>query len=213
MRKIRTGKRTIGTLCKCAVVVAALIFGSARSAESYRSEAVKAAFLYRFTGYIEWPESALQTDHFTIAVLGSDAVSDELSELMAQRHIKNLPARVRLIESARQVEGAHILYVGPEYSGDLQALAVQLATQPTLIVTEHARGLDQGGVVNFLMVDRRVRFEVSLAAARRRGIKVSSELLSVAARVRGVSLRAPMPCVPPFPPNLHGECAAQVAQL
>jgi hypothetical protein len=164
--------------------------------EIYREEAVKAAFLNRFTGYIEWPSAALASSSFTIAVLGGGEVADELSKLTAQRSIKNRPARVLKVRSADQATDAHILYVGPEYAGDLRSVVRTLTSRPVLIVTDSASGLDDGSAVNFMLVDRRVRFEVSLSAAHRAGIKISSDLLAVAARVRGSTLRPARKCWP-----------------
>ena len=166
------------------------------AAEPYREDVIKAAFLYRFTGYMEWPAEALKGDSFTIAVIGGNSVADELNKLNAQHAIKNLPIRVRSIDAARQAIDVQILYVGPQYTGNVQQLTESLATLPILIVTDLPSGLDDGGTVNFMIVDRRVRFEVSLAAAQRAGIKVSSELLAVAARVRGSSLLSDPGCVP-----------------
>ena len=168
------------------------------AAEPYREDAVKAAFLYRFTGYIEWPEQVLQSrPQFTIAVLDGDSVAKELSRLLTRRAIKNMPARVKKIDSPRQVGDAQMLYVGTDYAGNRREFISALAGKPVLIVTDHPRGLDDGGAVNFMRVDRRVRFEVSLTAAQNAGIKVSSELLSVATRVRGAQLRTQMACATP----------------
>jgi hypothetical protein len=77
--------------------------------------------------------------------------------------------------------------VGPGHDSELSLTGI--TSRPVLVVTENDRGLDQGGEINFLLVDRRLRFEVSLLAADRAGLKISSELLSVAVRVRGSRLR------------------------
>ena len=96
------------------------------AAESYREDVVKAAFLHRFTGYMEWPAEALKGESFTIAVIGGNSVADELNRLIAQHAIKNLPMRVRNIDAARQAIDAQILYVGPEYTGNIQQLTGSL---------------------------------------------------------------------------------------
>jgi hypothetical protein len=190
--------------------VFALIVFSAPSwpADVYQEDAVKAAFLYRFTGYIEWPDSALQTTQFTIAVLDADAVAAELGRLLPDRQIHGLPARVRIIHSPAEIDGAQMLYVGAQYRGEVAAVAAQLAAQPLLLVSDRDGGLDQGAAVNFLLVDRRVRFEISLDAALRVGLRVGSALLSVATRVRGAP-RSERPCVAAF----DGECSPLLAAV
>lgn len=180
--------------------------------EIYPADSVKAAFLYRFTGYVDWPGEALSQSEFTIAVLGSDAITEELGKLLQQHSIKNLPARVRAIRSAGELAGAQMLYVGTQYAGDLRSLIDSLASQPVLVVTDSQRGLDDGSTVNFLLADRRVRFEISLSAAARAGLKLRPDLLAVAAHVRG-GPRSELFCMPLFPGDARPPaCRPWVAQ-
>jgi hypothetical protein len=183
----------------CALAVAA----SAGAQERYREDAVKAAFLYRFTGYVEWPEAALSKSHFTIAVLGSAEITRELERLLPGRTIKDLPARVRRIERVRELGDAQMLYVAASRLSEIRAIVSELGTKSVLVVTDHPRGLDAGGAVNFISLDRRVRFEISVPAAMRAQLKVGGELLSVAARVRGAPERADSSCAD----DVHCGCA------
>jgi hypothetical protein len=194
------------------LLAALMLIAQPTHSEVYSEEAVKAAFLNRFTGYMEWPSAAQAPSTFTIAVLGGSAVADELSKLLAQRRIKNLPARVLTVRSAAQASDAHMLYVGPEYAGDLRAVVKTLASRPVLIVTDSARGLDAGSALNFMLVDRRVRFEVSLSAAHQAGIKISSDLLAVAARVRGTNLRPEKACWPALISDRWQDCILRTAR-
>jgi hypothetical protein len=188
--------------------------GPVNAAQPYSEDAVKAAFIYRFTGFMEWPPDALQAQQFTIAVLGSEPVARQLSKVLAQRPVKGLPARVVTVASAQQARGAQLLYVGPEYAGDLRAVVEAVGPRPVLVVTDHPAGLDDGSAVNFVRVDRKVRFEVSLPAAKRAGIKVSPGLLSVAAQVRGHQLRTGVRCLPygANPVSLQ-SCTVRMAHL
>jgi hypothetical protein len=157
----------------------------ADGAESYSEDAVKAAFLYRFTGYVDWPPQALTDAQFTIAVLDADGVAAELGRLLQNRQVQNRLAQVRPIKTIKELNGAQMLYVGASHRDDLRHLIAALAVRPVLIVTSVEGGLDAGSTVNFLLIDQRVRFEISLDAAERSGLKVASELLAVAIRVRG----------------------------
>jgi YfiR/HmsC-like len=170
------------------VVLAALltVMIPARSADVYRETAVKAAFIYRFTGYVEWPPANAQPQSFTIAVLGSKPLAEELERLVAGRAIKDRAAQVRIVNSAEQASDAQVLYVGNGFDGDLARAIEPIAGKPVLVVTDDPHGLDAGAALNFVIVDRRVRFDVALPAAQRAGLKISSELLGVAANVRGV---------------------------
>jgi hypothetical protein len=171
----------------CVALLLCAAFMPAQSAEVYEAAAVKAAFLYRFTGYVDWPPAALGKPVFTIAVLDSDAVAGELARLLPEHPVKDLPAQVRVIHSIREAAGAEMLYVGSVYTGNLHALIDSLGTRPVLVVTDRDGALDEGSAVNFLMVDRRVRYEISLTAAANAGLQVEPALLSVAVRVLGAS--------------------------
>jgi hypothetical protein len=84
---------------------------------------------------------------------------------------------------------AQILYIGPYHRAQLRNLLHSVRGKQMLVVTDEEHGLDAGSSINFLEMDRRVRFEVSLEAAQRAGLSVNSELLSVAARVQGSRLQ------------------------
>jgi hypothetical protein len=179
-----------------------------------REDAVKAAFIYRIAGYVEWPPAALAKPEFTIAVLGSDRVAAELTRLLAQRSLKHLPARARTISSPAAAKDAHILFIGKSYVGDVQALIDSLGAKPVLVVTDDIDGLEHGAAVNFVPMDRRVRFEISLSAANRAGLKIGADLLSVAARVRGAPLRSDVRCGPSGTWDDFGVlCVPRVAAL
>ena len=143
---------------------------------------------------LRWPASTTR-NQFTIAVIGSDAVAAELAKLLPGRDVKGVPIGVRQIRSMKEVGDAKILYVGSEFTGDVRELITH-APAHVLVVTDRGDGIDDGSAVNFMLVDRRVRFEISLNAAESQGLKVSSELLSVAARVVGVPQRSETLCEP-----------------
>jgi len=177
--------RLLGALCAC--LLACWPLGAA---DVHDEDEVEAAFLSRFAGYVEWPAEALAGQDFTIAVMGSNTIVEELQRILQHHTLKNLPAQVRRIRSLGELHDAQILFVGPEFNDDLKSIISRVAKHPVLLVSASDHGLDDGSCVNFLFVDRRVRFEVSLTAADRGGLRVSSELLSVAVRVQGRNMRS-----------------------
>lgn len=172
-------------------------------AQSVSEDSVKAAFLYRFTDYVQWPAPALQSAQFTIAVLDDPAVAADLEHIVVAHQVKGRTVQVKLIHKPKDAADAQVVFVG---SGDEDAhrrFIAGLAGHPVLIVTDEEHGLEEGSTVNFMLIDHRLRFEISLTAAARSGLKISSELLSVAARVEG-RLRSDIHC-----PKSH--CAMTVA--
>jgi hypothetical protein len=179
-RRVRIALTMLAGLC-----MAGAGGGSAAQAQTYSEDAVKAAFLYRFAGYVDWPAAALSDPQFTIAVLDADGVATELGRLLQNRQIQNRPAQVRSIKNIREVNNAQMLYIGTAYREDLRRAVASVGGKPVLVVTSADAGLDAGSSVNFLLIDQRVRFEISVDAAQSAGLRVASELLAVAVRVRG----------------------------
>lgn len=147
---------------------------------------VKAAFLYKFLAYVDWPASAFpQPDTpITIGVLGADAIAAELQQITNGRTVNDRPIAVRRMREGESVAGLNVLFVGRADKGRLPQLARTAQARSVLTVTENAGGLEQGSVINFLIAEGRVRFEISVEAAERSGLKLSSRLLAVAQLVR-----------------------------
>jgi YfiR/HmsC-like len=157
----------------------------AQSAEPYSEDAVKAAFIYRFAGFVDWPRQVEPIPTFTIAVMGSKEVASRLEALVADRKLHGRPVSVKRVSTVQEARNTQILYIGPNHMGNLGHLVRAVRGRSILVVTDAPSGLESGSSINLLMVDQRVRFEVSNEAARRAGLNISSGLLSVAVRVQG----------------------------
>lgn len=169
-----------------AVTPAAAWAGEAQAAEISQQQ-VEAAYLYKFGGYVTWPDKtfAAPDSPIVIGVAGADSVADNLAALVAGRSIGDRPVVVKRIHSEEQLTGVHILFVGTASPALSSALLESSRKRPILVVTEGEDGLAQGSAVSFVMVDERVRFDVSLDAVQANGLKLSSLLLSVAHAVKG----------------------------
>jgi hypothetical protein len=201
-------------LITAAALVAGLGAGiPAWSAETYSPDVVKAAYLVRFAGYVDWPDQVPAGTPFIIAILGAPGVARELRHLLPGHPVHGLNAEVREISGAQDLGKPQILYVGEGRAEYLRTAvpAGQLAS--VLVVTDEEGGLNAGSALNFLTIDRRVRFEVSLTAADRSGLKISSDLLGVAVRVRGGGRQSRDSCPPvdTFDPDDDG-CTIWVVQ-
>ena len=147
---------------------------------------IKAAFLYKFLGYVEWPPGVLgpSTAPIGIGVLGNDAIANELRTMVAKRRVGQHPIEVRAVAEASALDGVRLLFIGSGEIAALARLASDAHRRSVLLVTDFDRALEDGSVINLVVVDNRVRFEVSLAAAERSGLKLSSRMLGVALWVR-----------------------------
>jgi len=160
--------------------VAAQTSGSVRASE----QTIKAAYLCKFAGYVEWPGGpATAGVPLTIGVLESAAMADELQRITNGRTINERPVRIRRVSAEDSLADLHILFVGERDRERLDRLLLPAQALPILTVTDSDAGQAAGSIINFTVEQQRVRFEVSLQAAERSQLKLSSRLLSVAQRV------------------------------
>ena len=147
---------------------------------------IKAAFLYKFTGYVEWPKSSFKDANspIIIAVVGADEIADELRHMVSGRTVQSRPLTVIEVNKESDLNGVHMLFIGRDASARLARLLEAVRQRPILTVTDSPDGLDRGGIINFVMVKRRVQFEIAIDAAEKVGLVLSSRLLSVALRVK-----------------------------
>ena len=118
-----------------------------------------------------------------IGVVGADAVHAELEQTVTGRSVQGRPLATRQVIEGGPVDGVHMLFVGRSVAPERSVWLQSLRGRPVLIVTESTEGLPPISALNFVIVDGRVRFEASLPAAERSGLRLSSRLLAVAERV------------------------------
>ncbi len=181
MLKTRWGRKN-PSLARALLIVFTLTGASLAQAAQFSVEAVKAAYLFRFAQYVEWPSQAAELP-FVIAVSGADDVAAHLERLLPGMTVNGHRAVVRRVTRPQELDGVHILYIGANAFSRTRTLRERAIERPILVVTDNERGLDGGGVINFIELNRNLRFEISLNAADRSGLKINSALLSVAARV------------------------------
>jgi hypothetical protein len=137
---------------------------------------VKAAFLYNFAKFVEWPAGTFPNaaDPVAICILGQDPFGGSLEQVVAGRMIETHPIVVRHLGSAKQAAGCHILFFGRG-----SAPASEVANAGILTVGDSDSSED-GAVIYFRLEAGKVRFEISLQAAERENVRISSRLLSLA---------------------------------
>lgn len=171
-------------LAACLLLVAAPWRAQAQRAEATEAS-VKAAFLYKFAGYVEWPPDALAGPGtpFTIGVIGADAVAEALAQIAPGRSVAGHPVALKQLGEGDPAKGVQLLFVGGANPGRYAALIAAAQKGGALVVTESERGLAAGAAINFVPANEHVGFEVSLESAQRSGLRISSRMLAVARRV------------------------------
>jgi hypothetical protein len=145
---------------------------------------VKAAFLYKFLGYADFPAGSFAdaATPVSIGVVGADDMAIELTRIAAGRLVGGRMITVRALREQDLAQPLHVLFVAGQ--DDARAARLLRAANAQLTVTECDGGLRSGSIINFTIVDDRVRFDVSLDAAEKKNVKLSSRLLTVANRVQ-----------------------------
>lgn len=171
------------------VLLSAMSFAAAAPGEVRASaDGVRAAFLYKFGSYVEWPAEAFAAgDTFVIGVVEAEALAAELTRVVAGRSIGGRPVAVRRLRAGDALDGLAMVYIGEVERAELAGLLAALQGRPTLAVTENEDALALGTMINFVLVDGKLRFDVALAPARAGSLRISSRLLGVARTVKEAS--------------------------
>jgi hypothetical protein len=171
--------------CALSVVLAGGVASPAKAdtlADEYR---VKAAFLYKFGSYIEWPDRsfARADSPIAIGVMGADMLADELAQIVAGRNVNGRPVLVRRLRPGNSIAGLHVLFIGRTDRGRLAEILAAARGQALLTVTESDEALELGSMINLVVVEDKVRFDVALSPSESSNLKISARLLGVARKV------------------------------
>jgi hypothetical protein len=147
---------------------------------------VKIGFLYNFAKFVEWPSGTFPGPEapLTITILGSDPFCDALERSLQGKTVNARPVAIRRLRRVDPENAGQILFIGPSVGKETGAVLATLRTVPVLTVGDMAGFAALGGIINFIIEDQKVRFEVNLDAAERARLRVSSQLLTVARIVR-----------------------------
>ena len=168
---------------RISILVSFLAVAVTAAAQSARAPEyqVKAAFLYNFAKFVEWPSPALSSStSFRICVLGRDPFGDALSNIVQGKAISGHSILSMQVQSAAEARSCHVLFLSQSDPETLKQGLERLRGLPILTVGESPDFLPLGGMINFVLEQDRVRFEINLAAAERHHLKLSSKLLAVA---------------------------------
>lgn len=184
-------KRLGSATCARVFILLALVAAFSWSPESRAQSAlqreyeIKAAYLYNFINYIDWPAGALPPEGgtITIGIVGESRFGPALEPLNGKQ-IKGRTLAVKQIPSGKELEQCQIVFICPSEKSRLPEILGQLKDARVLTVSEIEGFAEQGGIINFISEHNKVRFEINPDAARRTGLNVSSELLKLAKLVK-----------------------------
>jgi YfiR/HmsC-like len=148
---------------------------------------VKAAYIYNFGKFVKWPaaSAASQSGFFSICVLDGDPFGSVMQSTLAGQSIGGGPVIVKSITKPHDATDCRILFISSADESRLQEILSTLGQSSVLTVSDIPDFSKRGGMIQFILEGDRVRFEVNRASAEGAGLTLSSDLLKVAAAVRG----------------------------
>lgn len=178
----------------CAMALAALLSLSdtaASWAQASRSleYQVKAAFLFRFAQFVDWPPDTFPGAEtpLNFCVIGKDPFRGVLETTLAGKKVGTHAARVLHVDKILQAQGCHLLFVGEDFSVHLPELIASLHNSAIVTIGDADRFAEQGGMIGFFWEDEKIRFDINLEAAEKTKLRISARLLSLARTVIGGS--------------------------
>lgn len=164
----------------------ALFPGKASAADESVEYAVKAAFLYKFGSFVEWPATAFAspTSPFQLCIAGEDPFGPTLDRAVNGQRIAQRPVEVRRLKIVKPDSGCHIVYLATSEAQRLPQIVEALRGSSVLTVSDGRSPGVATGIINFVIKDDRVRFDIDDEAAAQNRLAISSKLLSVALNVK-----------------------------
>lgn len=143
---------------------------------------IKAAYLFNFLKFVEWPGDAFADPlaPIVIGVVGEDPFGSALPEVIVGKTVQGRDLVIRRYHAGESLRGATILFISESERKRLPQVLAGLQGSSVLTVSDIGGFLEAGGMIQFLSENDRVRFAINVDATSRVGLKVSSKLLSLA---------------------------------
>lgn len=178
------GRRRLGA----ALGAICLALSAGGSAQGPSEHQVKAAFLFNFARFVDWPANAFADPGapYQLCVLGQDPFGPDLEATIGKKTVNGRGFRIVRATDVRDLAGpCHIVFVAESEADRPKETLKRLSAEGVLTVSEIEGFAELGGVINFIVVDDKVRLEINLDAAERARLQVSSQLLKLARVVHG----------------------------
>ena len=146
-------------------------------------EKMEAAFIYNFASLVNWPAS-YQSGDFVIAVLGNSPIIKDLEDIAKAKKAGAQTIVVKKIGSASEIGNAQIVFIPDGQKGKLGDVVTQTASTSALIISESSGLAAKGSVINFILVDEKLRFELNESKATAKSLKLAPNLVKLGIPVK-----------------------------
>jgi len=157
--------------------------GDGRAQESQPTEyQIKAAFLFNFAKFVQWPAGAIAgvTSPIVVGILGENPFHDDLARTIRNKTIDEHPMVIKEFHSPTEATNCHILFISTSEKNRLPEILKDLKGTSVLTVSEMEHFTESGGMINFVLIGKKIRFQINNDEAAKAGLKISSKLMSLA---------------------------------
>ena len=140
---------------------------------------IKSVFLLNFAKNTGWPDSGSQGSTFVITVIGDKEISTELEALAKIKQINGKTLVVNRVKQLKEIEPSQIIFLGSSKSSLMSALNSNQKKNPVLLISDKSGLYSKGAGICFIVVNGKLRFEIKPENIERRGLSVSSKLISL----------------------------------
>lgn len=171
------------SLCLLLQVIAIPAHGEVHSA---RALEIQAAFLVKFSSYVKWPKGTFSTPEspIVIGIFGRDPFGSTIDKIARSYTANGRHVEIRRCHDLASLCTSHIVFVAPAARVQMKEIMVALSGRPVLFVGNYPEFLDRGGMINFVMVGKKIRFDISKTNSDRSGLEISSKLFKVAHAIK-----------------------------
>jgi hypothetical protein len=146
---------------------------------------VKAAFIHNFAQFVSWPaDTRSASDHIRLCVIGLNPFGDVL-DVLRDKTVDGKPWEIRLLRAADDLTECRVVFVAVSEAERLESIREKIAGRAVLTIGDSVGFAERGIMINFYLEERKVRFEINVAAVRQAGLTISSQLLKLAKIVAG----------------------------
>ncbi len=163
-----------------------LFFSFQLYAQISREYNIKAAFIYNFTRFVEWPSNAFSDPiaPFVIGILGDNPFDSSLYEAVGGEKVKGHPIIVQQYQNVNDIKNCHVLFISNNGDGKLKEILSTLPNKNILTVSDIPGFTTTGGIISFMTKENKIKLQINLSVAKATDLNISSKLLQVAEIVR-----------------------------
>lgn len=147
-----------------------------------REYQIKAAFLFNFTQFVEWPANALPETKtpLVIGILGENPFGSYLQEIITGEQVNGHPLIVQQYKDAEEIKACHVIFINLTEKNKLEQVIASLKGRSILTVSDDNDFIKQGGMIRFIKKDNKIQFQINPESAKEADLIVSSKLLRLA---------------------------------